>query len=203
LIALFITAVSPGPALFKQQRVGYRGRRFMLLKFRTMVVNADTVGHQTYLADLITSDRPMNKLDDSGDPRLLPAGRWIRALGLDELPQLLNVIRGEMSLVGPRPCLPYEFEHYRARHRERCHSSPGLTGLWQVSGKNRLTFEEMIDLDLRYIQHRSLLLDVSIMLHTVPALLTQAWETKTKPRTRGLPLALPRAAMVQQLPESE
>jgi exopolysaccharide production protein ExoY len=99
---------------------------------------------------------------------------FLRTLGLDELPQLLNVLKGEMSLVGPRPCLPYEYEKYLPRHRERCGTLPGLTGLWQTSGKNRTTFEEMIDLDVHYAKHKSLLLDLKIMAMTIPALMGQA-----------------------------
>lgn len=184
VVAGYILLVSPGPVLFRQQRVGYRGRRFMCLKFRTMVRNADTHAHQTYLAHLIHSDRPMNKLDERGDARLLPCSRWLRTLGLDELPQLINVLRGDMSLVGPRPCVVYEFEHYEPRHQQRCLTPPGLTGLWQVSGKNNTTFEEMIALDLHYAQQRSLWLDLKILALTIPALLTQAWELKTRSKTR-------------------
>ncbi len=177
LIGVAIKVVSPGPTIFRQERVGYLGKRFMCLKFRTMVVNADTGVHEGHLARLITSDRPMVKLDNE-DRRLIPGGRWLRALGLDELPQVINVLRGEMSLVGPRPCLPYEYERYLPRHRERCATLPGLTGLWQVSGKNRTTFEEMIDLDVHYARHKSLLLDLRIIVLTIPSIVMQLWDVK-------------------------
>jgi lipopolysaccharide/colanic/teichoic acid biosynthesis glycosyltransferase len=115
----------------------------------------------------------MVKMDARGDSRLIPGGRLIRASGLDELPQIINVFRGEMSVVGPRPCVPYEYEQYLPWQRARFNVVPGLTGLWQVSGKNRTTFEEMIRLDLRYAETRSLWLDLKIMVLTLPALLAQ------------------------------
>jgi lipopolysaccharide/colanic/teichoic acid biosynthesis glycosyltransferase len=174
LIAAVIKIVSPGPVFFRQERVGYLGRRFWCLKFRTMAVNADTRVHQGHLERLMSSDCPMTKLDNAGDSRLIPFGLFLRTLGLDELPQLLNVLKGEMSLVGPRPCLPYEYEKYLPRHRQRCATLPGLTGLWQTSGKNRTTFEEMIDLDVHYARHKSLLMDIKIMALTLPAIIGQA-----------------------------
>jgi lipopolysaccharide/colanic/teichoic acid biosynthesis glycosyltransferase len=119
----------------------------------------------------------MTKLD-SRDSRLIPGGWLIRALGLDELPQILNVLKGDMSIVGPRPCLPYEFDNYSPRHRERFNAVPGLTGLWQVSGKNRTTFEEMIRLDIAYSNETSLWLDLRIILMTVPALFLQVGDTR-------------------------
>jgi lipopolysaccharide/colanic/teichoic acid biosynthesis glycosyltransferase len=124
------------------------------------------------------SDSPMTKLDNAGDSRLIPCGLLLRTLGLDELPQILNVLKGEMSLVGPRPCLPYEYERYLPRHRQRCMTLPGLTGLWQTSGKNRTTFEEMIDLDVHYVRHKSLLMDLRIIGMTIPALLSQASDVR-------------------------
>jgi lipopolysaccharide/colanic/teichoic acid biosynthesis glycosyltransferase len=178
LLGGLIKLLSPGPALFKQQRVGYRGKRFLCLKFRTMVVNADSKVHQGHFARLIRSDEPMVKLDHKGDPRLIPGGWLLRSLGLDELPQLINVLRGEMSLVGPRPCIPYEYEHYPPRYRRRCETLPGLTGLWQVNGKNRTTFEQMINYDLEYVENKSLLLDVRILAMTLPAIVKQACETR-------------------------
>jgi len=121
----------------------------------------------------------MTKLDRH-DPRVIPGGRILRALGLDELPQIINILRGEMSLVGPRPCLPYEYERYSPRHRTRFQTLPGLTGLWQVNGKNKTTFEEMIDLDIYYVAHRSLWLDLKIMAKTIPAILGQLVDSKRK-----------------------
>jgi lipopolysaccharide/colanic/teichoic acid biosynthesis glycosyltransferase len=122
----------------------------------------------------------MVKMDVRGDSRLIPGGRLIRASGLDELPQIINVLRGEMSLVGPRPCVPYEYEKYSARQRTRFNAVPGLTGLWQVSGKNRTTFDEMIRLDIQYAEHTALLLDLQIMLKTFPALLVQFLDARNK-----------------------
>jgi lipopolysaccharide/colanic/teichoic acid biosynthesis glycosyltransferase len=112
LVALLIRSVSRGSVLFRQERVGYQGRRFLCFKFRTMFVDADSATHQGHLHQLMNSDTPMQKLDSEGDPRIIPFGVWLRASGLDELPQLINVLRGEMSLVGPRPCLPYEYAKY-------------------------------------------------------------------------------------------
>ena len=182
LVAIGIKLVSRGPVLFKQERIGLLGKRFLCLKFRTMLVNADTSIHQGHLTRLMTDNCPMTKLDAAGDPRLIPGGLWLRSLGLDELPQVINVLRGEMSLVGPRPCLPYEYERYLPRHRQRCATLPGLTGLWQVSGKNRTTFEQMMDLDLRYAKKKSLWLDLSIMAKTIPASLVHTWDIKLKPK---------------------
>ena len=180
-VAAIVKLVSPGPVFFQQERVGYRGRRFMCFKFRTMMVNACTAVHQEHLQDLMTSNRPMAKLDGQ-DPRVIPGGIWLRALGLDELPQLINVFRGDMSLVGPRPCLNYEYEKYLPRHRGRCATLPGLTGLWQVNDKNNTTFEEMIDLDLKYVRTQSLGLDLSILLRTIPAVVCQTYQVRRKKR---------------------
>jgi len=180
-VAAIVKLVSPGPVFFQQERVGYRGRRFMCFKFRTMMVNACTAVHQEHLQDLMASNRPMAKLDGQ-DPRVIPGGIWLRALGLDELPQLINVFRGDMSLVGPRPCLNYEYEKYLPRHRGRCATLPGLTGLWQVNDKNNTTFEEMIDLDLKYVRTQSLGLDLSILLRTIPAVVCQTYQVRRKKR---------------------
>ena len=178
VVAALIRVVSAGPVLFKQERVGYLGRHFMCFKFRTMFVGADAVVHQGHLRQLMDSNTPMTKMDSEGDPRIIPFGLLLRSSGLDELPQLINVFRGEMSLVGPRPCLPYEYEKYLPGQKERFASLPGLTGLWQVSGKNRTTFVEMIHLDIRYAREKSLWFDISILLRTVPALIIQIWETR-------------------------
>lgn len=182
LIGLYIKLVSPGPVLFKQARIGLNGSTFMCLKFRTMKVNASTTSHKAYLAELMASNKPMIKLDAKGDPRLIPGGWLLRATGLDELPQLLNVLRGEMSLVGPRPCIPYEYEQFTPYDRQRCATLPGLTGLWQVSGKNQTTFEEMINFDITYAREKSLLMDLKIMALTPAALVAQVWQTKVSRR---------------------
>ena len=186
MIAVYIKMVSPGPVLFRQERVGHMGKRFRCLKFRTMHVNANTGVHQAHLHRLMTSNQPMKKLDGVGDPRLIRGGLWLRALGADELPQLINVLRGEMSLVGPRPCVAYEYEMFLPRHRQRCETLPGLTGLWQVNGKNRTTFEKMMELDLAYVEKKSLFLDLDILIRTVPAILLQAWDTKKLRKTAPL-----------------
>ncbi len=177
-LALLIRLVSKGPILFQQERVGWRGETFMCLKFRTMKCGAETVSHQGHLKDLMKSDVPMQKMDSKGDKRIIPFGKILRASGLDELPQLINVIKGEMSIVGPRPCLPYEAELYQQWQLERFNAAPGLTGLWQVSGKNRTTFTQMIQLDIQYTKTKTLWLDLKIVFKTIPALLVQVWETK-------------------------
>ena len=141
---------------------------FTFLKLRTMRADNDPGRHRAHLKELITSDRPMAKLDNAEDPRIVPGGRILRKLCLDELPQLVNVLKGEMSLVGPRPCLPYEAEEYLRWHSNRFDVLPGLTGLWQVSGKNRLTFKQMIRLDISYCRNMSLWLDLKILLRTGP-----------------------------------
>jgi lipopolysaccharide/colanic/teichoic acid biosynthesis glycosyltransferase len=182
MTATVMALVSPGPVLFRQERVGYRGRRFMCYKFRTMHVGADSTVHQEHCEQLIQSNAPMEKMDIRGDSRLIPGSRLIRAAGLDELPQILNVLRGEMSLVGPRPCLPYEYEKYLPWQRARCNAMPGLTGLWQVSGKNRTTFDEMIRLDIYYAVNLSFWQDLKITTKTVPALLLQLRDMGKGPR---------------------
>jgi lipopolysaccharide/colanic/teichoic acid biosynthesis glycosyltransferase len=182
-IAALIRFASNGPILFRQERVGYRGSRFMCFKFRTMNVGNDVSIHEGHLTRLMNSDAPMVKMDIHGDPRIIPFGVPLRSSGLDELPQLINVLRGEMSLVGPRPCITYEYEKYLPWQKERFNSVPGLTGLWQVSGKNNTTFDEMIRLDIDYARSKSLWLDGKIILKTVPALLIQMWETRIKAKS--------------------
>jgi lipopolysaccharide/colanic/teichoic acid biosynthesis glycosyltransferase len=183
-LTLWIKLASPGPIFFRQERVGHRGRRFMILKFRTMKVNVETQSHERYLEQLIRGNRPMTKLDSSGDPRIIRGGRILRAMGLDELPQLFNVLRGEMSLVGPRPCTPHEFTRYQVWQQERVNAPPGLTGYWQVNGKNKTTFTEMINMDIFYTRNLSLWLDLTIMLRTFPAVMAQVIETRIAPRAR-------------------
>ena len=175
-IALYIKLVSRGPVFFKQERIGYYGQPFTIFKFRTMHLNAPTNGHQNYLKDLINSSQPMTKLDSKGDARVIRGGGVLRAMGLDELPQLINVLRGEMSVVGPRPCTSYEYEQYSPWHSRRLEALPGLTGLWQVSGKNKLSFERMIQLDIHYAENNSIWLDLNIMLRTFPVLFSQLRE---------------------------
>ena len=197
IICAWIRFVSNGPVLFHQERVGYQGRRFTCLKFRTMRVNADTTVHQGHLNHLMNSDLPMVKMD-SRDSRLIPGGLLLRSSGLDELPQLINVLRGEMSLIGPRPCVPYEYEKYLPWQRERFNTQPGLTGLWQVSGKNHTTFTEMINLDIYYVRNQNLWMDIQIILKTIPALLVQVQESRQSRKS-----ALPKEAGTPMLTEQE
>jgi lipopolysaccharide/colanic/teichoic acid biosynthesis glycosyltransferase len=182
-IGIIIRMVSTGPVLFKQERVGHRGSRFMCLKFRTMFCGAETATHQGHLQQLMDSNVPMIKMDSKGDSRIIPFGKLLRSSGLDELPQLVNVLKGEMSLVGPRPCLPYEAEKYLPWQMERFNAVPGLTGLWQVSGKNRTTFTKMIQLDIEYARTKNLFLDFKIIFKTIPALLVQMWDTRQQKKS--------------------
>jgi lipopolysaccharide/colanic/teichoic acid biosynthesis glycosyltransferase len=188
VVAALIRSVSAGPVLFRQERVGYLGRRFMCFKFRTMFVGVDEATHQGHLCDLMTSNTPMTKMDSKGDPRIIPFGLLLRSSGLDELPQLINVLWGDMSLVGPRPCLPYEYEKYLPWQKERFATLPGLTGLWQVSGKNRTTFVEMIELDIKYGRKKNLWLDLKIILQTIPALIIQMLDTRRTKRSSHAPV---------------
>ena len=182
MLALLVMCGSSGPIFFRQRRVGHKGREFTCYKFRTMHVGAETDSHRGHTAQLIKSETPMAKLDARRDPRLIPLGAALRATGLDELPQLINVLRGEMSIVGPRPCIPYEFELYEPWQRRRFDAVPGLTGLWQVSGKNRTTFNEMIRLDIEYSERSSLWFDAAIILKTLPALWRQCSELRALKR---------------------
>src|ERR1044071_4807381 len=175
VIMAAIKISSPGPIFYRQERVGFRGRTFMIFKFRSMKVHARTSWHERYFQRLMRDGAPMTKLD-VGDDRIIPWGRFLRAAGLDELPQLLNVLRGEMSLVGPRPSTRIEFENYEEWERKRINVAPGLTGYWQVNGKNRTTFREMIEMDLYYAKNVSLGLDLWVMLMTPAALVTQMLE---------------------------
>jgi lipopolysaccharide/colanic/teichoic acid biosynthesis glycosyltransferase len=192
-ITLLIWIVSDGPVLFRQERVGLRGKRFVCYKFRTMFMGNDAEAHQKYLAQLITSNQPMVKMDATGDPRIIPFGRILRSSGLDELPQLINVLLGDMSVIGPRPCVPYEYENYLPWQKERFDALPGLTGLWQVSGKNKTSFEQMIQLDIKYSRNQTLAGDLAIIFKTIPVLLRQVSEmyhrqsqtVTRKPKTRN------------------
>ena len=179
LIVLAIKVNSPGPTLFIQQRVGLRGKLFTFLKFRTMAENCDDSVHREYVTKLIKGkiqdksqrEKPLFKLDD--DSRVTKFGRFLRAWSLDELPQLVNVLKGDMSLVGPRPPIPYEVENYGAWHLHRIEMKPGITGLWQVKGRSRTTFDEMVLLDIRYIRNWSLWLDFKILLQTFKAIMSR------------------------------
>ncbi|MCB0030818.1 MAG: sugar transferase, partial [Anaerolineales bacterium] len=154
----------PGPVLFAQERVGRNGRRFRMIKFRSMVVDAEA--QRADLEALNEADGPIFKIKD--DPRLTRVGRIIRRLSLDELPQLINVLRGEMRLVGPRPPIAGEVEQYEPWHEQRLVVPGGMTGLWQVSGRSDLTFDEQCLLDIYYIENWSIAMDLRIMLQTLP-----------------------------------
>ena len=176
VIAVAAVAVrldSRGPIFFGQERVGLRGRTFRIWKFRSMVVDNDDSAHAEYVAKLITGEAQAEggvfKL--VSDPRITRVGRTIRRYSIDELPQLWNVLRGDMSLVGPRPALPREVALYDAAARQRLAVKPGITGLWQVSGRCELSFAEMVDLDVRYGREWSLLTDVAILFRTPAAAL--------------------------------
>lgn len=181
LVALWIKLASKGPVLFRQERCGLRGAPIIIYKFRTMVVNADTESHRRHVQDLVRSGRALTKLDSVNDPRLIPGARFLRNSGLDELPQLLNVLQGDLSLVGPRPCLPEEHALFPPAHRERFETLPGITGYWQVSGKNGTTFDEMVALDVHYVRNRSVWLDASIVLRTPGVLARQLLCSSRKP----------------------
>jgi exopolysaccharide biosynthesis polyprenyl glycosylphosphotransferase len=179
-IALAVVVTSRGPVIFKQARLGKRGVPFTFYKFRSMYCNADDQVHRDYVAKLIAGDeeavnqgsdaKPHYKMKD--DPRITRVGRLIRKTSMDELPQLFNVLRGDMSLVGPRPPLPYEAEKYQSWHLRRVlEVKPGITGLWQVNGRSKTSFDEMVRMDLRYTRHCSLTLDLKILLKTVKVVL--------------------------------
>jgi len=178
LIAILVTLGSPGPVFFRQQRIGHMMKRFTMLKFRTMHVDADPKLHQEFVSRFIRSsgtiDEPATTLFKlTRDPRVTPIGRLLRKTSLDELPQFWNVLRGEMSLIGPRPPLPYELVEYQLWHRRRLvEAKPGITGLWQIAGRSRTTFDEMVRLDLRYARGRSLWTDIKILLATPAAVIS-------------------------------
>jgi len=180
-IAALIKLTSPGPVLFRQERIGFLGKRFVFLKFRSMTANVDQGVHEQYITELInghhekinrgSEGRPLYKMTD--DARVTTIGRVLRKTSLDELPQLFNIVKGDMSLVGPRPPIPYEAEKYRLWHSARVFEvKPGLTGLWQVSGRSQTSFDDMVRLDLRYAMTWSLWLDFKIILKTFPAILS-------------------------------
>jgi lipopolysaccharide/colanic/teichoic acid biosynthesis glycosyltransferase len=176
LLALAVKCSSYGPVLFRHVRLGQYAKPFIFLKFRTMYAGSDAALHQKYVAEFIAGqpvggNSGIYKITD--DPRVTPLGRWLRRTSLDELPQLWNVARGEMSLVGPRPPLRYEFERYAPWHRRRIlEVKPGITGLWQVEGRSSTSFDGMVRLDLRYARRSSVWLDLKILWHTPVAVLS-------------------------------
>src|SRR5512132_3183800 len=205
LLLMLVTRIaSPGPIFYRQTRVGLGGRHFFIWKFRTMKLSAETQTHERYFEDLMRVNRPMTKLDAYGDPRLAPFGRVLRASGLDELPQIFNVLSGEMSLVGPRPCTPNEFAHYEPWQRQRVNCLPGLTGYWQVNGKNKTTFRQMIEMDLIYLRHMSIWFDLRIMLKTGTVMAGQLFESRQAPHRSHQKDRKPRSGttILQTLAES-
>lgn len=178
VVAVLVRVSTPGKALFRQVRLGRDGRPFVMYKFRTMYNSCPDTEHRAYVSELLTAGVPrpgrdgLYKLDR--DPRITRMGRVLRRTSMDELPQLLNVLRGHMSLVGPRPALPWEAEMFDEVHRQRFQVLPGLTGLWQVNGRNTLTMREALDLDVEYVRRQSFALDLLIILKTVPVVLSAA-----------------------------
>jgi lipopolysaccharide/colanic/teichoic acid biosynthesis glycosyltransferase len=175
LVALAIRLSSKGPVFFRQSRVGQGGREFTMLKFRSMELGAAAEAHRTYINALASSpavatDGRLQKLTE--DPRVTRVGAILRKTSIDEIPQLINVLAGRMSIVGPRPAVAYELELYRPEHLERFHVRPGITGLWQVSGRARLGFYEMLELDLEYVRCHSFAYDVRLLLRTPWAVLS-------------------------------
>jgi lipopolysaccharide/colanic/teichoic acid biosynthesis glycosyltransferase len=171
LIALGIKLHSQGPVLYRQQRIGKNGVPFDMLKFRSMRVNADPNVHKEHVQSLIANNTSPENLGVSNlklksDPRITGLGKILRSFGLDEMPQLINVLRGEMSIVGPRPPLSYEYELYSTWHKRRLFVSPGITGLWQVTAHNQVTFNRMVEIDLDYIMKTNLWMDLKIMILT-------------------------------------
>jgi lipopolysaccharide/colanic/teichoic acid biosynthesis glycosyltransferase len=186
VIAIAIKLSSKGPVLFRQERFGRQFEPFTFYKFRSMYADSDQTVHKAYVSRLIAG-RPETGngtgngtaagektriFKITGDPRVTPLGRLLRRSSLDELPQLWNVLRGEMSLVGPRPCIQYELEQYADWHTLRLDVKPGMTGLWQVAARNRVGFDEMVKLDLAYVRQRSLWLDIKILLRTPLAVIS-------------------------------
>lgn len=176
-IAILVKLESSGPAFFSQRRVGQGQIRFTVFKFRTMTAGASHDRHREFVQELIAGKRPPEvegkpRFKLASDDRITRVGRFLRRSSLDELPQLWNVVRGDMSLVGPRPPIPYEVEHYPPHWFKRFAVRPGITGLWQVSGRCDLTLEQMIELDIEYVERRSLRLNLWILIRTLPAVLT-------------------------------
>jgi lipopolysaccharide/colanic/teichoic acid biosynthesis glycosyltransferase len=177
VVAVIVRVTTPGPALFRQVRLGRDCHPFVVYKFRTMYDGSPSDVHKEYVSRLLTDAEPpaggrqgLYKLED--DPRVTPLGRLLRRTSIDELPQLFNVVRGDMSIVGPRPALPWEAELMASTHAQRFQVPPGITGLWQVSGRSRLTMRQALDLDVAYVRKQSFLFDLGILLKTVPVVLS-------------------------------
>ncbi len=179
VIALLVKRSSPGPVLFTQERLGRDGKPFSFYKFRSMKNDSNDAIHRQFAAMFISGDESGCAQSNAGekvfklktDPRVTTIGAWLRKTSLDELPQLFNILKGEMSVVGPRPPIAYEIENYQPWHMERLKAVPGLTGLWQVSGRSSVSFEEMVRLDVKYINNWSIWWDFAIILRTIPVVL--------------------------------
>jgi lipopolysaccharide/colanic/teichoic acid biosynthesis glycosyltransferase len=171
LMAMVVRVESRGPALFRQERVGLGGTRFQMLKFRTMQLDASEQKHVADAAAWFAGTPSADGYKSMGDPRITRVGRFLRRTNADELPQLFNVLRGEMSLVGPRPAIPYELVHYRSWYFQRLSARPGITGLWQISGRELRSAPEMMQMDVEYVRTCSPRLDLLVLLLTVPMLL--------------------------------
>lgn len=179
-IGLLIKLTSRGSVFFKQRRVGENGKPFFLYKFRSMKTDNDDSIHREFAQNYIQGQNSQTSLDEKSaalykivdDPRVTAIGGFLRRTSLDELPQFINILKGQMSVVGPRPPMEYEYEHYDDWHKLRVKIRPGLTGLWQVSGRSTVPFQEMVMLDLYYIEHWSLKMDLNIMIKTVPVMLS-------------------------------
>ena len=175
LLWCLVRSTSAGPALFRQERIGRDMRPFVMMKLRTMYVGNDDRIHRAYVTSMLSAGEEGPARNGAlyklvGDPRVTPLGAWLRRTSLDELPQLINVLRGEMSLVGPRPMLPWEARLLGETYRPRFTVKPGITGLWQVSGRSRLPMRTALELDVQYARRRTVFLDLSILARTIPAL---------------------------------
>ena len=170
-----VQSTSAGPALFQQERLGRHMQPFVMMKLRTMYVGNDDRTHRAYVTSMLSTEEEAAARNGAlfkltGDPRVTPVGRWLRRTSLDELPQLINVLRGDMSLVGPRPMLQWEAQLLAAAYRPRFTVKPGITGLWQVSGRSRVSMRRALELDVEYVRRRNILFDLAILARTVPAL---------------------------------
>jgi lipopolysaccharide/colanic/teichoic acid biosynthesis glycosyltransferase len=177
VLAVLIRRDSDGPVIFRQTRIGRFGKPFTCYKFRTMYVNADEQAHRAYIeaysrGEVAAANNPAAPFKIERDPRITPLGHFLRRSSLDELPQLFNVLRGDMSLVGPRPDVAYSVALYKDWHKVRLATQPGLTGLWQVKGRGRVSYDEGMRLDCEYVQNQCLRLDLAILMQTIPAVLS-------------------------------
>ena len=181
IIAIIIKSTSKGPILFCQDRVGLHGQIFKFYKFRSMVHNNNDLIHKQYVSKLINKELPDSGTNGNNhcsyklknDPRITPFGKFLRSWSLDELPQFFNILKGDMSLVGPRPATLYEVKNYNAWHLQRLEIFPGLSGLWQVEGRSKMPFDEMVRLDIRYVRNWSLWLDFKILFRTFKAVMSR------------------------------